>query len=206
MIVTTEESDVLNALVTQMAAMVARETQRASDKVREDELRSTLRKADEKRWDTLDLRLDRVQASVENVSRELSTSMDTRLADARTLHTQSDEIVARMNEEAEKVAARLHAETEGVAARLHAETESVAASLGDVTVQTAAILKERADKQVVGRFLGKSTRGVLSVLAVGLFAALAFAFFEHRADIATDIATGLLAMGAVATIVYALRR
>jgi seryl-tRNA synthetase len=189
------ESHTLNGFGAQIAALLAREEQRALDKIREDELRATLRKADEKRWDALDFRLDRVQASVENVSRDLAESLETRVSDAQTLRQQSDEVVARIDAQAEKVAAELDA-----------QTQSVASDLARATLQTAAILKEREDGQVVKRFLSQTTRTIIAILAVVLFAGLAFALFEHRDDISGDIATGIAAMAAVVALVLTLTR
>jgi hypothetical protein len=192
--VTIKEESILKQFGEQVAAMLAREDQREKDKRREDALRATLRKADEARWDALDARLDRVQASVEDVSRDLAASLDTRVSDASKLRQQSDEIVARMQREAEVVALRLHA-----------ETESVAAKLGDVTIKTADILKTRQERQIIGRFFSRGMRIFLFLVVVVLLSALAFALFEKRDELAGHIATGIAAMGAAVAIVYALR-
>jgi seryl-tRNA synthetase len=192
---TGEESHTLNGFGAQIAALLAREKQRAIDKEREDELRATIRKADEKRWDALDHRLDRVQASVEDVSRDLAKSLDTRVSDASKLRQQSDDLLARMDEKAEKVAADLDA-----------KTQHVAADLAQATLVTAAVLKKREDGRVVRRFLGTTTRTVIAIVVVLTFMALALALFEHRDDISGDIAIGLGAMTGVVALVLTLTR
>jgi hypothetical protein len=196
MIVTTQEFDALNDLVAQMSAMVAREDQRSRDKVAENELRATIRKADEKRLDGIDFRLDRVQASIEEVSRNLDATLNARVSDAAALRRQSDEIVARIDRTAEKAAADLLT-----------TTETVAEKVAILAVDTAAILKEREDGVVVKKALSNATWTIIAFSAIALFAVLAFAVFEQRDDLARDIGTGIAAMAAVVGIVvYATRR
>ena len=189
------ESHTLNGFGAQIAALLAREEQRSIDKRAEDELRAEIRKGDVDRWNKLDARLDRVQASVDDVRHDLAESLDTRVADAQALRKQSDEIVARMDRKAA-----------AVAATLDEQTKCVASDLARATLQTAEVLKEREDKQVIKRFFSRSVRTVVAAVAVVLLSALAFALLEHRDDIATDIATGIAAMGAVLAIVYASRK
>ena len=192
---TNGEAQILSDLAVQLAALVSREEQRVSDRADDRELRAQLRASDNEWRQSTSARIDRVQTSVEGLSRNLAASMDTRVSDAKDLRQQSDDIVARMNAQAEEVAARLHA-----------ETEDVAAKLGGVTLQTAEILKGREDRKVVSRFFSRGVRIALAFIAVAMFTGLAFALFEHRNDISGDIATGIAAMAAAVAIVLALTR
>ena len=177
---TREEASIITELCEQMAAMVAREEQREKDRATERAIRKTLRAADEKRWDQLDFRLDRVQANVEDVRHDLVKVLEQRATDCVDLQSQTDEVVARMKSEAEEVAAKLRVDTAGI----------------------ASLLKAREDKQTVHRFLGSTTRTVVMVVIIVLLTGLAYALFEHRDDISGDLATGLASTVAVSMLVW----
>ena len=86
------EKDIIGELTLAVNGVLERENQRAIDKVEEDRLRKRLRDADEKRWDSFEDRLDRIQAEAVRMRLEveqLPTIVETR-ATAAALATKKE--------------------------------------------------------------------------------------------------------------------
>jgi len=180
MIVSVEESDILNDLVRQMAAMVAREDQRREDRIKSDQLRAQLRKADEKRWDGMEERQNRIQADVTNLRAQLETLP--RLVDSRV-----QEAAERTTDIAKQQAAAVAAKTEQVADDLRRTAEDTAEKL---KTATAMVAKAKAnDDRAAGerRALSAGTKSVVSLLLCAAIVIAAVVVFTDRDSTAQSL-------------------
>lgn len=180
MIVSVEESDILNDLVRQMAAMVAREDQRREDRIKSDQLRAQLRKADEKRWDGMEERQNRIQADVTNLRAQLETLP--RLVDSRV-----QEAAERTTDIAKQQAAAVAAKTEQVADDLRRTAEDTAEKLKTATAMVAKV--KANDDRAAGerRALSAGTKSVVSLLLCAAIVIAAVVVFTDRDSTAQSL-------------------
>ena len=165
-----EDANGLLSLRDAVAELVAREDQRREDKVRDDALRATLRTSDEKRWDGMDARLDRVQVDVVNLRQDMAKLPS-------MLEVGLRETALKAAEEARRTAHEVRLETERTATELAAKAEETAADLKAATALVASVKREREEKAAVAGFLSFSVRVLLTVaivVAVGIAALIVF--------------------------------
>ena len=152
------EKDIIGELTLAVNGVLERENQRAIDKVEEDRLRKRLRDADEKRWDSFEDRLDRIQAEAVRMRLEveqLPTIVETR-ATAAALATKKelDEAVTFAREK----------------------------ELDETVTFARELARQRDARTAVGKFLTRTGRIILSAVVVAIIAALMVVVYTQRHD------------------------
>ena len=163
------EKDIIGELTLAVNGVLERENQRAIDKVEEDRLRKRLRDADEKRWDSFEDRLDRIQAEAVRMRLEveqLPTIVETR-ATAAALATKKelDEAVTFARELARQRDAR-----------------TAKKELDEAVTFTRELARQRDARTAVGKFLTRTGRIILSAVVVAIIAALMVVVYTQRHD------------------------